>query len=171
MRFNQCKRLQIEPGCKSWVARFIQLASGTCKLVPIASWERNTRISHHDIFQTVQKKQPLERASRKTQSSKILKCKEIMYTRPFNSASNKTRSAANAAPERKKNTKCRSPWFCITSMQSCHQPDHHLWIDAGTAKRTTTYTKTKKQKKSKMKGEMKRKNLKKKEELLGEEIS
>jgi hypothetical protein len=25
-----------------------------------------------------------------------------MYTRPFNSASNKTRTAANAAPERKK---------------------------------------------------------------------
>jgi hypothetical protein len=65
-----------------------------------ASWERNTRISHHDIFQTLQKKQPLERASRKTQSSKILKCKEIMYTRPFNSASNKTRTVANAAPER-----------------------------------------------------------------------
>jgi hypothetical protein len=32
-----------------------------------------------------------------------------MYTRPFNSASNKTRTAVNAAPERKKNTKCRSP--------------------------------------------------------------
>jgi hypothetical protein len=73
--------------------------------VPIASWKRNTRISHHDILQTLQKKQPLERASGKTQSSKILKCKEIIYTRPFNSPSNKTRIAANVAPEENENTK------------------------------------------------------------------
>jgi hypothetical protein len=43
-----------------------------------------------------------------------------------------------------KNKKRRFPWFSTTSMQSCHEPDHHLWIAAGTAKRTTTYTKTKK---------------------------
>ncbi len=147
MRFNQCKRLQIEPGCKSWVSRFIQLASGTCKLVPIASWERNTKIFHHDIFQTLQKKQPLERASRKTQSSKILKCKEIINTRPFNSASNKIRTAANAAPERNKkhkmqvslilynlNVKLPSTWS--SSLNSCWycKTNHHLQKNKQTKK-------------------------------------
>ncbi len=52
-----------------------------------------------------------------------------------------------------KDRKRRSPWLSTTSMQSCHQPDHHLWLAAGTAKRTTTYTKNKKTKPNQIKSQ------------------